>query len=527
MRWEGIWRRWGSEKDYEDKAEKESEEIIIMNEGRTINLKELLHYTCLKWRFIFVCMIVFAVLADGFSYMRSRQQVSNIEQQGENINVEQFESELTDREIIDTKEAVENYIIYEGVYEKYKEYNENSVKMQINANSVSTKRLIYQISGNQEVKNISDTYIGILPNSEICEKITQEIGWDKEIAYVEELISATNSHMNVISIGEQNISNVVENNETTDEAALLTVNLISIDEESCNMMGNVVNEEVTSIATKLRGIYGDFEIELVSDEYCEEANRELLAEQQTCISEMNNANAIMNNVKTTLSEQQQNYFSALLEEKENEIADNFDANIETVKTEDVKIQFFNIKYIIAGAILGLFLSCCYTMFKFILDKRLITRCFVEQNLKCNYWGLFFESEERKKIGQHIDRWINSIFMRSGEKLLPEEKLEMLCTSIKASMIKNNIEKIYITSSIDSNEVRSFLKKMEDCMNDGQIIFEIGKSILRDADSLQAFTQSQGVIFVEQMGKSYMQDIYQEIDCCTKYQVFNLGVVTIE
>lgn len=497
-----------------------------MEEGRTINLKELLHHILLKWRFLLLWMVIFAVLANCIAYFRSSQLVTGVEEQEEAIDYSQYESELTVREIEEVKKAVEDYSIYEKTYDDYRAYNSDSIKMQLDANSVPTKRLIYQISGNRNIKNISDTLVEILPNDTICEKILTATGWNKKASYVNELISVTNSHMSVISLGEQSISNVLENNNSDDDTALIVFHIIASSKDDCDIMGNVITEELTDVTAKLQEQFGNFEIQQISDYYCEEANRELLVDQQNCIAEMNNASTIMKNVKNTLTEQQQNYFSVLLDEKEN-IGNDSDDSTSSAVEESLKVQYFNVKYIIAGAIFGIFISCIYIIFKYIFNKHFISKCFVEQDLKCTYLGLFSEKEKRKKMGQKIDSWIDSFFEESDKKVLSEENLKMLCTRIRVLLKKNKIEKMYVTSSLESNEIKNFLDKLKECLNKDNVTFEVGESILNDANSLEKFAESDGVIFIEQMERSLMEEIVQEINCCKKYGVNNLGIIAVK
>ena len=81
--------------------------------------------------------------------------------------------------------------------------------------------------------------------------------------------------------------------------------------------------------------------------------------------------------------------------------------------------------------------------------------------------------------------------------------------------------------MDSKEVNELIQKLKEAFPNGEVSFETGNSILYDAESLEKFVLTDGVIFIEQIGKSLLDEIYQENECCNKYGVKNLGFVVID
>lgn len=71
----------------------------------------------------------------------------------------------------------------------YKEYMKNSVKMQLDANNVSTQNIIYSISGNANSVNIADTYMEAVPNDKICQEAVEKLNLKIQSSYIRELIS--------------------------------------------------------------------------------------------------------------------------------------------------------------------------------------------------------------------------------------------------------------------------------------------------------------------------------------------------
>lgn len=494
-----------------------------MEEGRTISLKELLEYVLLRWRLLIICVIIFAVVANGCSYLKSYNDSLQTRREEENPDLSQYENELKDSEIQEVQDAVDDYISYGETYEKYKEYMDNSIKMQLDANAVPTTKIIYQITGNSELKNISDTFVEMFPNDDVFKQINEKTNWDVNSSYINELISVTNSDMATISLGEQSTSNVLENNSQENEPILLSIRIISDSQENCEVMETVVETELETITAELQRQFGKFSIQKVGEAYSEETNKELLSDQQSCINEMNTVSNVIKNIETALSEQQQAYFLALL----NSDNENSTTVMESGQEEVSTISYINIKYIILGAIVGIFVFAFYTMCKFLFNRHLMSLNFIKIDLHSPLLEVFAIDEQNKKIGKHLDKWIRNFFVQRNETFSKEERLQMLCTNIKVFMRKKNIEEIYLTGSISTTEISQFLQELKVYLDKSKITFVTGNSILYDANSLEMFTEKKGVVFIEQIGKSLNDEIHKELQYCNEYSVENIGIVVLE
>lgn len=489
-----------------------------MKEERTISISELVKYVMLKWRYILVGMICFAILLGGIAAARAYLYNSNVKQSQENQDVEQYESLLTEEEIQEVEDAENNYLTYEKIYRDYQNYMSNSIKMQLDANNVPTKRIIYQISGHDQAGDIADTYSDIFPNSDVCEKVAEEIDLTIDVSYIKELISITNSHMNTITINGQQISSVVNEREEVNNSILMAITVISDDEENCETIGSVIESEINNTTEELKKQFGDFNIQKIDDSYCEETNNELMSEQHERINEMNNISSIMQNMETSLSDQQKEYFSSLLKK------DKIDND---GREEIVKMQYINLKYIFVGAIFGILIVGFYLICKYLMNKRFTSNCFIETDLQSPLLGVFCETKEKKKIGSQIDKWINSWFEQKNESFLENEKLHMLVANIRVLMQKKDLKNLYVTSTVKTNEIKQFLLKLQEEFKDSQMDCIIGQSILYDVTSMEKFAQADSVIFIEQKEKSLNSEIYEETKYANKYGINILGFVVIE
>lgn len=497
-----------------------------MNEERTIDLGEILRHILLKWRSIIVCMIVFAILADGFSAVKSYRYVSQVKQEEEVQDFSQYEDALSEREIQEVKNAAENYAIYEESYIDYKEYNTNSIKMQLDANAVPTQKLIYRITGNRnDIENISDTYVELIPNDEICQNVLEKTGWDVDASYIKELISVTNTHMDALTVGGLTVSGVLDSSEEGNKSVLITITIMADTEKNCKTIGSVVEQSLGVVTTELQKQFGEYTINLISSHIDTETNKELLSEQQTRINEMNNSSNSMQNLENALSDDQKDYFDALVSDEIKQMEEKEQITVEEVQEEKPEVQYINIKYVIAGAFLGAVLYCIYAICRFLLDKRLISKTYIVDDLRCSLLGMF--SKQNGKEKGVIDRWINKIFGYDTVSYEKENCLNLLCAEIKIIMQKKNIGSIYITGSAESEETKDFLNILRKSLEKENVLFSVGKSIVYDVNSLETFSESEAVIFLEQINCSLIKDIRKETAECTRYGINNLGFILID
>lgn len=496
-----------------------------MDNGKTIDFREVLYCILLKRRILLIWMLVFAFLANGFACLKSYREMTQPIQSVETTDYTQYENELSEVEIEEVKNAVDDYISYEQKYMNYKEYMENSIKMQLNANNVSTQSIIYKIDGNSDSVSIADTFVEVLPNEKMCQEVMNQLNLNLQSSYIRELISVKNSHMYAITLGGQQFANVLENDTLNDSPVLVVIEIISENENNTKTMGEVVENNIDSITKELQGQFGMFNIQKIGDSYCEEANKELLQSQQTTLSEMNSMNALMKNVESSLTETQQPYFLALLEDNVEELKNDSQDNINQVSV--TTINYINLKYIIVGASAGLFLFALYILCKVILDRHLNSFCYIEQDLKSTLIGVLYKNRSNKKIKDKINKKLDLIFKRGNKGYTQEQQIEMICADLVFLIKKKGINSLYITGSQITEEVSQLFSIIDKHLKNYDVNFTIEKNFLCNVESLEKFAEADGGVFIEQMNKSLNEDILKEVDYCKKYSIDNLGFIIVE
>lgn len=131
------------------------------------------------------------------------------------------------------------------------------------------------------------------------------------------------------------------------------IEIISDSESNSKTIAEIIENNIDNVTKELQSQFGKFDIQKVSDSFCKEANKELLQSQQTTLNEMNNVSTLMRNLEASLTETQQPYFSALLEDDVVELEESNTCN-DTNQVNISKINYINLKYIVVGAGAGLF-----------------------------------------------------------------------------------------------------------------------------------------------------------------------------
>lgn len=498
-----------------------------LRQGKTIGFTELIKYFLLKWRTIFIFMLSFSILAGGVGFIKTYLDNQGVKNQTESKDYSQYEEALTEKEIQEVKDTVDDYLSYEKIYLDYKDYMSNSIKMQLDANSVPTKKIVYQVNDNNECSNIVDVYVETLLNSDICKTIVQDLGLNIDESYVKELINITSSNINSLEEYTGQNYNILESDISNGKSALFTIEIISNSQNDCEKIGDIIEGEITKVSLELQKQFGNFGIKKVNETLYEETNRALLLEQQTMANEMYSTSNLMRNLEATLTEQQKLYFEVLLDDDiEKVVTESNDNNLEKSSSkDDVSYQYINIKYILLGAVGGLIICCFYILCKLFFNDRLISNYYILEDLQAPLLGVVRGDKKKCTLGKKIDCFIENFFL--DEKTPTDDKLKMMCANIKLISQKNNIKKIFITSSIDLRENNDIIVKLSKQLEEYGISFVIGKSILHCEESLKKCIDMDAIIFIETRNKSSLKEISNEIDCCKKYELDNLGFIIVE
>lgn len=488
----------------------------------TISIKDMLMRICLKWRVLFIWAVVFAVVFNALGILKDYKNFENQKQEAiEKTNkeiqlanaekeVSQTEIGLSEREVADVRRVVDTYADMQERYETAREYIENSVRMQLDPSSVPTLEIHYNIDTKYQVEypyidkmdytdSIINAYCDAVETNEALDSIHNAMSTEIGREYVKELISTKN------------------------DSNMLDINIIAPTEDDCVAIGEVIKDVVKKTTSKLKNQYGDFEITLTMDTYGNVANSQLLNEQTTVVSNLNNIRNTIVNMTTGMREEQKSYLNALLDleaVQNGVVTDTAIDNLDEETRIEMTINFIQAKMIIIGGGVGIFLVVCWMGCLYIFSARIRVVDDIEDVYGINNLGMLTIKKKKNKI----DKKITEIFTGKDD-FTYEEQIRMVCAGIRISSQKMGLKKIYITGSSKENLENCCMeiaKRLEEC----SLEVEYGMSVLYDPESLEKMFKSDGVVLIEKVDSSRYKDVKKEKDICVNNKIPIIGAVVL-
>ncbi len=498
----------------------------------SIDLVDLVRRILLRWKAIIIWMIIFAVLMDGFYYFRAVRAASHSEdteaaEEEDAGKIEEYEQTLSEREITDAHTAAR---AYGQMYENYQQtlaYCENSIKMQLNANSVPTVKLLYYIEQDtsvSEAKNntnaIVDSIMEIVKGGAVCGQIREALDWDVETSYINELISTSAGTDSDIDIGEdqESVDALIRQNKT------MVITLQAPDEESAETMAEIICDAIEQEIPDIQDSSGTFSIELLQEQYAERADSDLRSFQQSEYSSLNTLRTAMNNLSNNFSTDQKEYYNILISGVTVEQAADVDKE-EAEIVASARPKLISRRYVALGLLIGLVLVIVCVAFGYVCRRKLRVKEDVEELYHIPLLG-FLEATEKRRLNGPVCRGINRLFFRRDAKYSAEERTRMICAGIRLAAEKAGMKSIYITGSAGDAESEQLMAQLVEQLKDSVESISYGKSVVYDPESLERLTDSDGVVLVERTDESTYADIERETELCGTYDVALIGGIVI-
>lgn len=518
-------------------------------EELVIDLKDLFYQILKRWRAVFVWMLVFGILFDGYGYYKkSREAKTEAEMQRmtelavmDGIVPDSVSKELTDVEKVTAESAAETYLNTQKTIKYKEEYISKSVRMQINPACAPVVITQYLIDNHYEVKypivnkennmsSIIASYSHELTTEEVCRKLAKGLDVEIESGYIRELIRCY-----------------------MDGNGILSVCVTAKDREDCEKMTRLLKEEVKKVTPELQESYGGFDIKEIASDYYESNDTDLYSFQQSNIDSLNSLKNTLANLGTDFTEPQKNYYKYLLEsqkfqeESGNEREENGDAASGNKESEAVlekgasangagalagtvvtEVSLLQLKYFLIGLVAGAFVVCAFVAFAYIISSSLRISSDLTDAFHMMLLGTVKEENTRKKrLFGGIDRLIDRMFYAKGPQFTKEEQLKMISAGMYVAAEKNEMKQVFVTGSCNDAQTRAVIDALTNSGKSGIEVLTKGTSVVYDPEALEKLARADGVVFVEKIGQSLYKDIARELELCEKYEVPVIGAVAVK
>ena len=496
-------------------------------EDRVIYLNDVIMRCLLKWRLAIICIILGVCALSMFGVYRQKKEIAELEEAANQpaadgeippATIAEAEAALSEAELSEVYLARDRYLTYQNNYNSLYDYYSGSIIGQLDATSVDTMRLSYLIDTHFKVtypeieaQDYTDSvfaYIqGNFVDQELCSSVSRIVGERLEEKYVSQLIGVWRN------------------------GNILYVSVKGRSREECAEMAEIVKTRVDTLANEAKRVIHAFDIKFLREKYTRSPDTGLMDNQYTQSTRMAAYQNAMNSILNYMSADQRTLLKMLTmnalkeaaaEEEQAEIGAAEPETEESVPVEIPDIDYIQVKFILAGAILGLILAVCMVLLGIMIRGRLITQNDIRDALKIPRLGTW----NTGKPARGINKWIINTFGGDGVQFSPEESRGMAVAGIRLMSEKNGYKNLYITGTSNDEMVNTEAEQITEALGAAGVSAQFGRSILYDPESLEAMSEKDAVVIIEKIDVSKNSEIEEEVAVCTRQQVPVMGYIAI-
>lgn len=496
-----------------------------MQREKRIYIRELFFRIFSNWRKIIIWMIVFAVIANIFfciKYYRAISAAAEQKEQTEEIDISTYRNALSEDDAKDVENNFDMYLKHRDAYDKLMEYCNDSIYMNLDPNSVPMVQMEYNINNCDFAKDYINLLSSQIQSDDIANVIIDALGLDTEPSYIWELAEFMDAGQDAI----QSDTTAVIEQEKDNNSLVMIVKVMGETLDSAKQMSDILNDEILNITDNLREQYGTVRIEKIGEIESTVIDETLLLRQQDYSGRVHNIKSYLENIKNSMTASQESYYNALIDDYEIDMGIQESEIQQETEPVEMTMQYFNIKYIIAGLFLGTVLACCYICVPYVLGNKFQTPYEVSDCFGITLLGAV-DVEEKKKRNNFIDKQIRRYFRKNNEGSSLKEKMSMIETDIGVVCKKQGLKKVFVTSSVQTDKIKVIKEALQNLGEKNELELTMGESVLTDNRSLEQLSESEGVILMEEIASSNLADINEEVNVCKKYDVSIIGMIVSE
>ena len=456
---------------------------------REISISQLLWKYVSDWKKILIWMIVFACLFGAARYIKDTRNTA-----ADNTQTNDIEQSLTEQEQLEVENAwkLEQRIKDKQTYQEESAlmnvdpYHKNIVTLQYFVDTEYTFNLSEDISkdNTQDILQAYLTYIG-------SRGINSDLGVDDKYAY--ELISTSATDTGVFVIFVSGKSG-----------------------EYANELADAVEKALGKYTESVSNKIGQHELVLLNREQSVVADETLATMQENVNTTISTLNTQLENSITSFTDTQKKVF----EHEDNDLKEQSGEN-----TQGKAV--FDIRFIIVGALFGMFLYFVIMSLVYILGKNIKNSEEIQKMYGLRILGnVKTVQKENGGILNKIDDWIE--YKKIGEKWTQDERLDLIAMNIFICCKKENIKKILFVTSIHLGENENkLINNLVSRLKDKGIEADCGEKLNKNIHSLELLAQNSNVVFIEEVNKTKYVDIEDQLKICAEQNVDMMGMVMLE
>ncbi|MBQ4613226.1 MAG: hypothetical protein IJB26_06765 [Clostridia bacterium] len=430
---------------------------LYEKEDIVINFRDMLVHILRRWRSIVIVVLVAALLAGGYQYLKDRRAYEDklTAQESGAVTIT-----LTGASLANANQALQ----YQKTYEAQANYNRHSLLMQIDPSEVNTVTLSYTVTGAKSYAAAA-LYQTHLNNLAMYEDAAAKIAPNNDPSYIMELVSATLQYE----------SGTLE----AADHAILNVKIIAPNKDMCAIIANEVKTHIATLQSTVSAALGAHECRLAAQTEQMSADQSLKTTQQ---NNLNNCNTLRNNLKSTrdaLTDREKAYVDQVLA-----------ANNGTVSTPTP--PSVSVKMVILGLAAGLVLMIGIYGLGYVFSRKLKSREDFAERFGLFVFGQLTPPTDRETLALIEKQLLLSTRHNAGET-------PTICVIGCGTDVRENATLGDIKTDLAENK----------------IAVELLLCPLYDASALEKVAAADAVVLAETLDASTYDDIYRELDLCDR------------
>ena len=523
-------------------------------EEREIDLIDLMVEILYRWKGMVLAALVGAVLLGGFSYYKSMQaaQSASYTSMPAKEAKEYLERGLSATDKFNARQAVAS----ERALERYEEYFEESVLMNLDPNAVPQAVLVYSVDAKDqtEAENITALYIQMLKSGKLAEHLS-ELDGSMTKAAASELISVSGSYdTGSTMVFQDTFASAYGTAHTattsdSDPAVSFTVILRNRTEEAVVPMADAADEYIGRLSKDNAFSGKSHTCKLAARSEGVVMDAELMEKQKVLTDAVYAYSNITNYAATSRDKLKGSglaYYNVLKElEKEfaapdpRKTADDATGSSaeatgssaetagNTAGTASVSTAkpSINKKYIIIGFVAGAFVYAGVLLLIYLLDSRI--HYTDDLNVLYGLSRIGSIPDEKKWNRSAYTRWLRKIRDRGNRFFARDKAVELSCTGIRTLAGKKELSSVCVIGCSMEGQTGEVASSIVNSVSGSGLKAEAIADILYDADAYNKFCSYQGVVLLEKAGETMYEEIMNELRKITDQGLTLLGAVVVE
>lgn len=445
----------------------------IFDEGKSVSIVGLCAYVLKKWKLMVIVALVAAIAAGGMSFVLSKQAYETA-QNATGIPSEPAISDY-DKEVVLTKmdmmEACRKAI------GEYSYYYDNSIKAQLNPNSVPQGTINYVISGTntEEVMRAVVFCEAMLLQEERYAELSGKLSIPSEPSMLREVAWMTATYM------EDGVDNL---GAGSSHDAKIKFVVRHYNYEDCEIMLSFFEEQMKECVEALAQENIQVTMKFVSSEMITCCDRSLATLSKDVRNGELSSYEVISNLKKNMSEEQTAYYEYLLKMEEIEV-NGAPAVVAEAPSVDILLTVIAA---VAGAVCVAVLYAALYLFG----------------------GRVHNVDELKS-------WISAPVIEA------EAGAEMVAAILEGIAVKSDKKKIYLTGSMAESNAE-FIKQLKNVLATKGMEAMSGGSLLKDAKAFEEAASCGAVMLLEKCNVSKEKDLKETIVKAASCGIQVLGIV---